>query len=232
MESFHKTNGPNIKCKLLAGAIIKSPEFFEDYMVTGEAALKISSGWSKGLKILTPEGLDTRPTRERVRQAAINMLQPWIPGARVLDLFAGSGAVGLELVSRGSAGAHFVETSPAALKCLKSNMSDAKSRAEKQTIKIDPWQLSSQDAFKFIENPVADSFDLIWADPPYELVPQFLKACEATVPIWLAAGGVFVLESGVGAKETIDSWSSSCGLELVKQREYGVTLISIWQRAQ
>lgn len=230
MEFFHKTNGPNIKCKLQLPAIIKSPEFFEDFASTGATTLKISSGWSKGLKILTPIGLDTRPTRERVRQAAINMLQPWIPEARVLDLFAGSGAVGLELVSRGAGGAHFVETSPAALKCLKINMLETKARADKQGIKIDPWLLSDKDVFQFIAETRPSSFDLIWADPPYEIVPKFLETCGLSISNALAPEGVFVLESGVDAKEVVDIWSEKSGLRQAKQREYGVTLISIWQR--
>lgn len=194
--------------------------------------VKISSGWSKGLKILTPEGMETRPTRERVRQAAINMLQPWIPGSRVLDLFAGSGAVGIELVSRGAQGAHFVEYSQSAAKCLKINMAEAKSRADKQGIIVQPWNLSMIDAFKFIESASDDAFDLIWSDPPYELVPQFLDAWGNHAPRFLNPGGVLVLESGVEAKDFIDDWTSKRNFKLIKQREYGVTLISIWQQSQ
>ncbi len=192
--------------------------------------MKISSGWSKGLKILTPEGLDTRPTRERVRQAAVNMLQPWIQGARVLDLFAGSGAIGIELVSRGASGSHFVEMSVDALKCLNANMSETKLRADKQGIKIEPWELSKSDVFKFLETTVDGAFDLIWADPPYDSVPNFLKACEAVVPRLLSSGGVFALESGFETKDVVDQWAAKSSLTLAKQRKYGITLITIWQQ--
>ena len=128
--------------------------------------MKISSGWSKGLKILTPEGFDTRPTRERVRQSAVNMLQPWIPEARVLDLFAGSGAVGIELVSRGAVGAQFVEIAQPAIKCLRANMAEAQTRATKQGIAIQTWNHSSLDAAQFVKSAPEKSFDLVWADPP------------------------------------------------------------------
>ncbi len=192
--------------------------------------MKISSGWSKGLKILTPEGADTRPTRERVRQAAINMLQPWIAEARVLDLFAGSGAVGIELVSRGAAGAHFVEKAPAALTCLKKNTAEAQLRADKQDIVLKPWTVEAGDVCVRLKALEAGSFDLVWADPPYELVPEFLGLAAESVSGIIASGGVFVLESGVEAQGIVNSWGARSGLELVKQRDYGVTLITIWQK--
>lgn len=193
--------------------------------------MKISSGWSKGLKILTPQGLDTRPTRERVRQSAINMLQPWIPEARVLDLFAGSGAVGIELVSRGAVGAHFVEISQPAINCLKSNMSETHSRAEKQGLTLSPWLLSQKDALQFVLDAPDSAFDLIWADPPYELASKFLTESGAAIARILARGGVFALESGSDLGELTENWGAFPELRLVKQREYGVSLISIWQKS-
>lgn len=193
--------------------------------------MKISSGWSKGLKILTPQGLDTRPTRERVRQSAINMLQPWIPEARVLDLFAGSGAVGIELVSRGAVGAQFVEISQAAINCLKSNMSETHSRAEKQGLTLSPWLLSQKDALQFVLDAPDSAFDLIWADPPYELASKFLTESGAAIARILARGGVFALESGSDLGELTENWGAFPELRLVKQREYGVSMISIWQKS-
>lgn len=193
--------------------------------------MKISSGWSKGLKILTPEGFDTRPTRERVRQSAVNMLQPWIPEARVLDLFAGSGAVGIELVSRGAVGAQFVEISQPATKCLRVNMAEAQARASKQGITLKPWQLSTMDALQFVKSTPDNSFELIWADPPYEAVDRFLTGSEVDLSRILSSGGIFALESGLDAKEVTASWGLGSGLLLEKQREYGVSLISIWRKS-
>lgn len=189
--------------------------------------MKVSSGWAKGLKLQTPEGLDTRPTRERVRQAAINMLQPWIPGARVLDLFAGSGAVGLELVSRGASGAGFIEISPAAIKCLRSNMAEAKSRAEKQSVTVSPWFVETTDVMTYIKTIETGAYDLIWADPPYDLIPHFLDGFKTEVKRVLSGDGVFILESSIESKEVIDQWSNDVHLQIIKQREYGVTLITI-----
>lgn len=192
--------------------------------------MKISSGWSKGLKILTPEGMDTRPTRERVRQAAINMLQPWIAGSSILDLFAGSGAVGIELASRGGSGARFIESSSKAIKCLQANALEAHGRAIKQGISLDPWQVIAGDVYILIKGERADVYDLIWADPPYEMVAGFLEAAGGEIARILKSGGVFVLESAGDIETVTQSWGAQFGLDLVKQRRFGVSLISIWQK--
>jgi len=171
--------------------------------------MRISSGWSKGLKILTPEGLDTRPTRQRIRQAAINMLAPWISGARVLDLFAGSGAVGLELVSRGAAGAVFVEVAKPALSCLRRNVLEFKQRADKQQVSLSPWAVESKDAHELISALDASSFDLIWADPPYQSVESFMQQSGPAIARGLSNGGVFSLESSRNDEAWLENWGSA-----------------------
>ena len=192
--------------------------------------MQIASGWSKGLKILTPPGLDTRPTRERVRSSALNMLQPWIKGSRVLDLFAGSGAVGLELISRGASGCHFVDNSSEAVKCLKVNMTGLAARAERESVKLDPFALSTSTVALALSKFPDLAFDLIWADPPYDLVPDFIKS---TASLWiklLAEGGVFTLECSDKDQEFLDTMTDSMKLTKIKQRAYGVSLITIWQK--
>ncbi len=192
--------------------------------------MKISSGWSKGLKILTPAGLETRPTRERIRQSAINMLAPWIAEAKVLDLFAGSGAVGIELASRGAVGVVFSEVSRSALDCLRKNAQEAQTRASKQGVTLNPWVVEATDAHVLIKNCPPSSFDLIWADPPYELVERFVRDVGSHLASALRPGGVFALESHSDAEEWLPDWGETASLELKKQRAYGITLISIWQK--
>lgn len=192
--------------------------------------MKISSGWSKGLKILTPEGLETRPTRERVRQSAINMLAPWIAEAKVLDLFAGSGAVGIELASRGAAGVVFSEVARSALDCLRKNTQNAMDRAVKQGVNLNPWVVEGMDAHVLIKACAPASFDLIWADPPYELVESFVRAAGSYLAVALRPGGVFALESHSDAVGWLSGWGETISLELKKQRSYGTTLISVWQK--
>ncbi len=192
--------------------------------------MKISAGWSKGLKIQTPAGDQVRPTRERVRQAAINMLQPWLPEAQVLDLFAGSGAVGIELVSRGASGAVFVEKSPEALTCLEANLHEAEARAKKQMISLDPWSLVAKDVQIFLGACGPELYDLVWADPPYERAESFLGNGAVDIPKILVSGGIFALECGIEALKFTAAWENASGLKLIKQRDYGVTLITIWQK--
>jgi 16S rRNA (guanine966-N2)-methyltransferase len=199
-------------------------------LLQGGALVKISSGWSKGLKILTPPGLETRPTRERIRQSAINMLAPWIIEAKVLDLFAGSGAVGIELASRGAAGVVFSEVSRSALDCLRKNAQEASDRAAKQGVILNPWSVEATDAHVLIKNCSPSSFDLIWADPPYELVERFVRDAGSYLASALCPGGVFALESRADAGEWLPDWGETVSLELKKQRAYGTTLISVWQK--
>lgn len=193
--------------------------------------MQIASGWSKGLKILTPKGLDTRPTRERVRASALNMLQPWIKDAAVVDLFAGSGAVGLELLSRGAISLVLVENGTEALACLKANVSGLLERAGKQSLNLDAPQIFNSDAGRFLAKPErSGSADLIWADPPYSAVASFLEQATPSIARALRTEGVFALECQSGDEAIVESFTRASGLVQVKQRRYGVTLITIWQK--
>jgi 16S rRNA (guanine(966)-N(2))-methyltransferase RsmD len=203
---------------------------YNTFSIVGAVIVKISSGWSKGLKILTPEGLETRPTRERVRQSAINMLQPWIPQATVLDLFAGSGAVGIELVSRGAKGARFVETAAGAYRCLTANLVSAAQRAKAQDILLDPWEALQEGATTYLKSAPAATYDLVWADPPYQLVAEFLRSAADHLSRALMSGGVLALESSLEPGIILGEVFRKDQLTLLKQKTYGVTLITLWEK--
>lgn len=158
------------------------------------------------------------------------MLAPWITEAKVLDLFAGSGAVGIELASRGAAGVVFSEVARSALDCLRTNTLEAKARASKQGVILNPWLVEAKDAHVLIKDCPPSSFDLIWADPPYELVERFVRDVGSYLANALRPGGVFALESRADAGEWLTDWGDTLSLELKKQRAYGTTLISIWQK--
>jgi 16S rRNA (guanine966-N2)-methyltransferase len=100
-----------------------------------------------------------RPTAETLRAACLKLIEQEIPGARVLDLFAGSGALGLEALSRGARSCDFVENNPAALHALKANV--AKLRVREKT------RLFKRDAIPFVEQLAAGAYDIAFADPPY-----------------------------------------------------------------
>lgn len=121
--------------------------------------MRIIAGAWGGRRIEAPAGRDTRPTTDRVREAWMSALSPALPGARVLDLFAGSGALGLEALSRGAEHATFVENAPAALRVLRANLQalGAEPRAE----------VVRRDALRFAAEQEAGAYDVALADPPY-----------------------------------------------------------------
>jgi 16S rRNA (guanine966-N2)-methyltransferase len=121
--------------------------------------MRIVAGEWRGRRIKAPPGDRVRPTADRVREAWMSIVQPRLPGATVIDLFAGSGALGLEALSRGASSAVFVEIGPASLRALGENI-DALGAAEAATVR-------RVDALKFAESLSAYAFDLAFADPPY-----------------------------------------------------------------
>jgi 16S rRNA (guanine966-N2)-methyltransferase len=157
-------------------------------------APRIIAGSWRGRRLDAPEGLETRPTGLRARQAAFDILlhAPWagaefLRAARVLDVFAGTGAYGLEALSRGALSAVFLEQAPAALAALRKNI--AACRAE------DVCRVVAGDVLAV---PAGGPHTLVFLDPPYgrELVPKALAALGARG--WLAPGALLVAEFGPG----------------------------------
>lgn len=137
-------------------------------------ALRIIAGTHGGRRIEAPPGRSTRPTPERVREAWFAAIGPELEGASVIDLFAGSGALGIEALSRGAARAHFVECDPRALATLRRNLASLDLQPRAVVIR--------SDAFRWLARPETPRFDVALADPPYgssdavRLVRRFLDA--------------------------------------------------------
>jgi len=122
--------------------------------------MRIISGSFKGRKLSSPKGKNTRPTSDRVREAIFSIVDDLVVDARVLDLYSGTGAMGLEALSRGAGQAVFVETDPAALRCLNENIETCHSR--------DRITVVSRPVISYLEKmDPGDSFELVFADPPY-----------------------------------------------------------------
>ena len=121
--------------------------------------LRIVAGTWGRRRLKAPRGGAVRPTSERVREAWLNVLGPELSGARILDLFAGSGALGLEALSRGAAHATFVESDRRVLQCLRANIAGLEA-GEQAT-------LVAMDALRYIDGLETDAFDIAMADPPY-----------------------------------------------------------------
>jgi 16S rRNA (guanine966-N2)-methyltransferase len=121
--------------------------------------VRIVAGQFGGRRLTMPRDTRVRPTADRVREAWMSILADALPGARVLDLYAGSGALGLEALSRGAAASDFVELNPPSLRALEANVAalDVGDRA----------RIHRADALRFAERLGAGAYDVVFADPPY-----------------------------------------------------------------
>lgn len=176
--------------------------------------MRIIGGTLKRRALKSPKGDQTRPTTDRVRESLFNILEARfdIEGSRVLDLFAGTGALGLEALSRGAAKASFVESQPTIVRVLKENVKAFGLQKQARVV--------GMDVFKWLKNTQHEAFDLIFADPPYDLLelPSLIDF-SATL---LAPDGWFVLEHD--ARHNFDEHE-----RLLQSRAYGRTLISIFR---
>ena len=123
--------------------------------------MRIVAGRWRGRRIDAPKGDRVRPTGDRVREAWMSIVNPWLPGARVLDLFAGSGALGLEALSRGAEVVDFVEQAPTSLTVLRANAESLDAGAAAV--------IHRADAMRFVEKLEPHAYDVAFADPPYDL---------------------------------------------------------------
>lgn len=178
--------------------------------------MRIISGDKRGMRLKTLPGEDTRPTLERVKEAVFSSIQFLVPGARVLDLFAGSGQMGLEALSRGAAHCVFIDGSRDAVDTVIENA--------RATGLFDKCRVACMDAKAYLIS-AKDTFDIVYLDPPYNNgdLPDIL---ELLYPL-LAPGALVLCETGSGAEVP----EKLKALSLEKQRRYGQVYISRY-RAQ
>jgi 16S rRNA (guanine966-N2)-methyltransferase len=174
--------------------------------------VRIVAGTYGGRRLAAPRGTGTRPTADRVREAVFSMLEP-VAGARVLDLFAGSGALGLEALSRGAAEATFVDSAPAAVRAVHANLEALGADAE----------VRRADARGFLRNARADGrqYDLVFLDPPYQRAGALAEALAGDLAAVLAPRARVVVESDRRSPLELP-------LSLQIDRRYGDTVIRIF----
>ena len=180
--------------------------------------MRIVGGQFKGRPVATPKGRGTRPTSDRTREAVFNILAhaDWAPpmdGARVMDTFAGSGALGLETISRGAAFCLFVETDAAARGVIRSNIETLGLFGNTRIHRRSATDLGAKPA------GVGDPFDWVFLDPPYGkgLVAPALASLQAGQ--WLADAAIAVVETASEETLTLDGW------EVLDDRTYGAACI-------
>jgi 16S rRNA (guanine966-N2)-methyltransferase len=174
--------------------------------------VRIIAGQWGGRRIAAPAGRHTRPTSDRVREAWMSAAQPDLPGARVLDLFAGSGALGLEALSRGAASVTFVERAAPALRALRDNVERLGAG--------DAVTVVREDALRYAETLGAGAFDVAFADPPYG---QGLASAIARVYARVPFAAVLWIEHR--ATEPLPAWGDA------RSRRYGDTVLTCMWRS-
>ncbi|HEY6892430.1 MAG TPA: 16S rRNA (guanine(966)-N(2))-methyltransferase RsmD [Solirubrobacter sp.] len=175
--------------------------------------MRVIAGTYGGRTLKAPPGDGTRPTSDRVRESLFSILGDRTHDSRVLDLFAGSGALGLEALSRGAIDVTFVDDDRGAITAIKGNLAALKATAH----------VRQSDALKFLHaaSTGGAQYDLVFLDPPYRLAERLAPPLSEALPAVLAPGAVAVAESDRRAPLALD-------LPLKDERRYGDTLIRIY----
>ncbi len=181
--------------------------------------MRVITGKARGVALKTPDGLQTRPTADRVKEALFSVIQFDIPGARVLDLFAGTGQLGIEALSRGAKEAVFVDAGEPACKLVRENLKRTKLENQARVVK--------GDYLSFLKS-TRESFDLIFLDPPYaEVFLENALKCISEIDI-LQSGGIIVAERPLGKELEL----TLPGYIRSKDYKYGKTLITLYRKEE
>ncbi|MCO8161746.1 16S rRNA (guanine(966)-N(2))-methyltransferase RsmD [Pseudomonas sp. 21LCFQ010] len=183
----------------------------------GQGQLRIIGGEWGSRKLSFPDGPGLRPTPDRVRETLFNWLAPYIIGARVLDLFSGSGALYFEALSRGAKAGLALDTNPAAIASLRQNLT---------LLKCENGQVQQSDALRHLETCPAETFDVVFLDPPFhqELLANACTLLENNA--WLSERAWIYTES-----ETPPSTTGLPGnWRLHREKKAGQVYYALWQR--
>lgn len=177
--------------------------------------MRVVSGTARGCKLQPVPGMNTRPTTDRVKENVFNLIQDHVRGARALDLFAGTGQLGIEALSRGAQSCDFVERDKAAYAVAEKNIRAARV--------ADRAALHRAEAAEFVSRAGRRQYDLIFLDPPYGGVILENALLQIETFDILSTDGIIICESAVG-----DCFAH--GFEVVRERRYGATMITVLRR--
>lgn len=180
--------------------------------------MRIISGTRRGHKLYEFEGDDIRPTTDRVKESVFNLIQAFVPDAVCLDMFAGSGALSFEAISRGARRAVCTDSDKRSVDIIRRNAQSLDF--------LDSCEIINMSCFDYIEE-TEEKFDIIFLDPPYN--KNFIKSALMGIVRndILSDGGIAVLES-----DSPDFRGDIEGLELYRQRKYGRTYITVYRKYQ
>ena len=179
--------------------------------------MRVITGKARGINLKTPDGMLTRPTADRVKEALFSIIQFEIPGAAVLDLFGGTGQLGIEALSRGAQSAVFVDAQPNACALIQENLRRTHFQAEGKVVRSD---------YLAYLNRCREKFQIIFLDPPYAevfLENALKRISEIDI---LQSGGIIVAERPLGKDLTCDL----TGFTRSRDYKYGKTLLTIYRK--
>lgn len=181
--------------------------------------MRIIAGKARGHKLVSPATMETRPTLDRVKEAMFSSIQNYIPGAMVLDVFAGTGSLGLEAASRGAKEVYLVDKSSVTFPLLQENINNLKFQDFCTGLNMD-----SYDALKLLNNR-DKKFDIIFIDPPYckEMIPEAMKIIYENN--MLVEDGIVVTKIDT-IEEIFEGYKS---LTLLKSKKYGNTTVCYYR---
>ena len=179
--------------------------------------MRVIAGTSRGVQLKTPDGLQTRPTIDRVKEALFSIIHFDLPGAKVLDLFGGTGQLGIEALSRGAVSATFVDQADAACKLIKENLRRTKLESKASVVRGDYMEYLSR---------CREQYDIIFLDPPYAEVFLENALKRITEIDILRSGGIIIAERPLG-KEL--PWAFP-GFTRSKDYKYGQVLLTLYRK--
>lgn len=179
--------------------------------------MRVITGKARGVQLKTPDGMTTRPTADRVKEALFSIIQFEIPGASVLDLFGGTGQLGIEALSRGAKSAVFVDAGEPACRLIRENLRRTKLEADAKVVRSDYLEYLKRSR---------EQFNIIFLDPPYaEVFLENALNCIGEIDI-LQSGGIIVTERPLGKDLNVEL----PGFERSKDYKYGKTLLAIYRK--
>ena len=172
--------------------------------------MRVIAGKARRLALKTVPGMETRPTTDRIKETLFNILQPEIPDCRFLDLFSGSGGIGIEALSRGAESAVFVEKNAKACACIRENLTFTKLAEHGKLLNMDVLQ-----ALRSLEGE--EAFDCIFMDPPYnkQLEKEMLERMQHVS--FIDEDTMIIIEASL---ETEFDWLEAYGYEITKVKKY------------
>ena len=172
--------------------------------------MRVIAGTAKRIQLKTIEGMDTRPTTDRIKETLFNMISEYLADSRFLDLFSGSGAIGIEALSRGAAFASFVEQNPKAVTCIKENLKTTKLEGRAKVLATDVLS-----ALRRMEGN--EKFDYIFMDPPYDQLLEKQVLAYLKNSDLLSEDALIIVEASL---ETEFDYAEEFGFSIIKEKIY------------